>query len=60
MKYGYHAKCKVAHNQVTNLSQRAKEQYFQQLNPNDPKRFWKHVKYADKECIGGSLIHNTP
>ena len=47
MKYGYHAKYKVAHNQVTHLSQRAKEQYFQQLNPNDPKSFWKHVKYAN-------------
>ena len=35
-KYGYHAKYKGARNQVTNLCRRAKKQYFQQLNPNDP------------------------
>ena len=46
-KYGYHAKYKVAHNQVTNLCRRAKKQYFQQLNLNDPKGFWKYVKYAN-------------
>ena len=46
-KYGYHAKYKVARNQVTNLCRRATKQYFQQLNPNDPKSFWKYVKYAN-------------
>jgi len=46
-KYGYHAKYKVARNHVTNLCRRAKKQYFQQLNPNDPKSFWKYVKFAN-------------
>ena len=46
-RFGYHAKYKAARNRVTNLLRRAKRQYFHQLNPNDPKSFWKYVKFAN-------------
>ena len=57
-KYGYHAKYKVARNQVTNLCRRAKKQYFQQLNPNDPKCFWKYVKYANNNKPSIPVLQN--
>ena len=41
---GYSAKYRV-----TNMLRRAKPDYFKHLNPRDSKRFWKAVKYLNKQ-----------
>ncbi len=47
---GYSAKYRSARNRVTNMLRRAKADYFQKhLNPRDSKRFWKAVKYLNKQ-----------
>ncbi len=46
---GYSAKYRSARNRVTNMLRRAKADYFKPLNPRDSKKFWKAVKYLNKQ-----------
>ena len=48
-KTGYSAKFRSARNKVTSLLRRAKANYFKNLNPRDPKMFWKAVRYLNKQ-----------
>ena len=48
-KSSYSAKFRSACNKVTSLLCRAKANYFKNLNPRDPKKFWKAVKYLNKQ-----------
>ena len=48
-KTGYSAKFRSARNGVISLLRRAKANYFKNLNPRDSKKFWKAVKYLNKQ-----------
>ena len=48
-KTGYSAKFRSARNRVIGMFHRAKANYFKNLNPRDSKKFWKAVKYLNKE-----------
>ena len=48
-KFGYCAKFRSARNQVTAMLRKAKLQYFKNLNPSNPKQFWKTVKLVNKK-----------
>ena len=48
-KTGYSAKFRSACNRVIGMLRRAKANYFKNLNPRDSKKFWKPVKYLNKQ-----------
>ena len=48
-KTGYSAKYRSAHNRVIGLIRRAKTSYFKNMNPRDSKKFWKAVKFLNKQ-----------
>ena len=48
-KTGYSAKFRSARNRVISLIRRAKTSYFKNLNPRDSKKFWKAVKFLNKQ-----------
>ena len=48
-KTGYSAKFRSARNRVIGMLRRAKANYFKNLNPRDSKKFWKAIKYLNKQ-----------
>ena len=48
-QYRYSESYKAARNTVVALLRRAKSDYFLQLNPKDSGKFWKAVKYLNKQ-----------
>ena len=56
-KTGYSAKFRSARNRIIGMLRKAKANYFKNLNPRDSKKFWKAVKYLNKEQ---STITYTP
>ena len=48
-KTGYSAKFRSARNRVIGMLHRAKANYFKNLNPKDSKKFWKSIKYLNKQ-----------
>ena len=43
------SKYKLMRNKVTRELRRAKESYFQKINPKKPKEFWRAINYLSKQ-----------
>ena len=56
---GDFSKYKLARNRVVSNLRRAKRAYFRNLNPKNPKKFWKAMKYLNKsQCSIPTLSHD--
>jgi len=56
---GNFSRYKLARNRVVSNLRREKKAYFGNLNPKNPKKFWKAVKYLNKnQCSIPTLSHN--
>ena len=55
---GDFSKYKFARNRVVSKLRMAKRAYFSNLNPKNPKKFWKAMKYLNKsQCSIPTLSH---
>jgi len=56
---GDFSRYKLARNRAVSNLRREKKAYFGNLNPKNPKKFWKAVKYLNKnQCSIPTLSHN--
>ena len=52
------AKYKKLRNNITKLLKKAKASFFKNLNPSNPKQFWKTVKYLNKQQSTIPVLHH--